>query len=74
LDDENPSALLLIPVMKLSDVKSWSGGAYSALFVMGLPFGDIAPQKDPRNYTDVKLSIEDVINGGCYTNMRQSDR
>jgi hypothetical protein len=62
LDGDTASALL-IPVMKLSDAKSWSGEAYCAIFVMGLPKGIVSPQ-NPDNCIEAKLSINAVMNGG----------
>jgi hypothetical protein len=62
LDGDNPSALL-IPVMTLTDAKSWSGQAYSALFVMGLPSSMLHPQNDPMKYISVQLNTDDVMNG-----------
>jgi hypothetical protein len=36
LDGDDPTALF-VPVMNLTQAKSWKGEAYGALFVMGLP-------------------------------------
>jgi hypothetical protein len=62
LDGENPSALL-IPVMTLSQAKSWNGQAYSALFVMGLPRSLVVPENDPMDFLGVFLSTKEVMYG-----------
>jgi hypothetical protein len=65
LDGEDPSALL-IPVMELTQAKSWQGEVYCALCDFGLPSDGKQSQKgDPRNYTNMQLSTMNVINEGA---------
>jgi hypothetical protein len=63
-DGDDPSALL-IPVMTLTEAKSWQGEAYCALFVMGLPSNGFRAKENPKNYIEVGLSTEDVMKGGA---------
>jgi hypothetical protein len=72
LDGDNPSALL-IPVMKLSEAKSWNGTAYSALFVMGAPLNLMPPTPDPEDYVLVRLRTDAVMEGGVVRDAKMSE-
>ena len=63
--DGEDACALLIPVMELSQAKSWQGEAYYALFVLGLPSDGQSSQIGiPNKYTAVQLSTTDVMDGG----------
>jgi hypothetical protein len=74
LDVDSPCALL-IPVMNLTQAKTWEGEAYSALFVMGWPEKLDSSQQDRflKSYRTVDLSTPIVMSGNVIEDATSED-